>query len=145
MGNTIEPFQFDCSTENKICSGGKCITPTTTCTDSDGGKVYDVKGTVTVGSTTYTDECITGFLIEYFCNNNINQYEGYQCPSGQSCSNGACVGGTTTCSIPGDSSPCNCIINSELQIIANKWKTNQGVSNEQIQTAAYNWKNNLNC
>ena len=94
------------------CSNGACVTATTNqtnttttvnqnniCTDSDGGKNYNVKGNVVASSSTpgYTgnvwDYCKTdgtNALVEYFCTADKQQSgETYNCPNG--CSNGACI------------------------------------------------------
>ncbi len=83
----------------KTCSGGKCgagTTPTPTCTDSDGGKNYDVKGTVMKGTDEEdraTDVCLTitpTVLAEFYCDSSGNiRSEDYTCPNG--CSDGACT------------------------------------------------------
>ncbi len=97
------------------CSGGSPVlsqsctisTPASTCTDSDGGLNYLVKGNVIVtvsysnsgGSSLASDECIVGgdhdgWLRELTCNaNNASQMNDYLCPNG--CSNGACANTTT--------------------------------------------------
>ncbi len=57
------------------------------CTDSDGGKDYNVQGTA---DNTYTDWCYDfNTLGEYFCNGLNRSSEYYNCPGG-SCVNGAC-------------------------------------------------------
>lgn len=79
----------------------------TACTDTDGGKNYSVKGTVTVGSLSYTDSCdyctglcqvgqtcppvICGAVVEYYCEGNTIKSETHVCGSGYTCSNGACI------------------------------------------------------
>ncbi len=67
-----------------------------TCTDSDGGKNYYEKGTVTVDGTSYTDYCVNNYTLkEYFCTEITTSGLGgaaeeiYQCPYG--CRNGACL------------------------------------------------------
>ena len=67
------------------------------CTDSDGGKVYDVKGTlVDSHAVTDMDRCSTnenypGRLYESYCGEDGKRgRETYDCPSG-SCMDGACV------------------------------------------------------
>ena len=77
-----------------------------TCSDSDGGKIYTTKGTVTdknlcsSGQTscptnTKTDECVSSTkLREYYCSGNNYAYEDYECTnlgSGYSCLDGKCV------------------------------------------------------
>ncbi len=90
-----------CTTD---CGGaGSCTTPSTTCTDSDGGKDYYIKGTVkgmwaVTGSTATevydekTDSCVTYnaySLVEYYCSDKYGGSVTYECPDG--CSNGACL------------------------------------------------------
>jgi len=78
------------------CSNGACVSTTTTnqttCTDSDGGKNYNVKGARTYGSYTYSDYCNGDgtAVVELFCGPDA---EIYTCPNG--CSDGACVSTTT--------------------------------------------------
>jgi len=75
------------------------------CTDSDGGKNYYIKGTVSYNGQIYTDECgmCTGAcpsvgscppvncrLKEYYCDNNQVKNIWYTCPGGFSCKNGRC-------------------------------------------------------
>ena len=69
---------------------------TTGCTDTDGGKNYNIKGTTTgpQGSNivTKTDSCLNNNQVgEWFCWPSDNHVEGttYTCPNG--CSNGACL------------------------------------------------------
>ncbi len=63
------------------------------CTDSDGGRNYFVKGsTVERGDAIALDNCQNGSLIETYCDNGLAKFEILRCPSGYSCSNGACVG-----------------------------------------------------
>lgn len=73
---------------------------TLTCTDSDGGKDYYIKGTTTFGNTmgsgTSTDICFNAtYLSENYCgSDSMNHVEIYQCPNG--CSDGACLTSPTT-------------------------------------------------
>src|SRR3989338_9992524 len=90
------------------CSDGRCnpeSTPTpppaSTCTDSDGGKNYNVKGTVMKGTNEEdraTDVCLTldpTVLAEFYCDSAGNiRSEEYTCPN--SCSDGSCTTGTPT-------------------------------------------------
>ncbi len=68
------------------------VTKTYTCTDSDGGKTYSIKGTLNAGPTIDgTDYCIDSVkLREYYCTDNGLDLEYYDCPNG--CQNGACIG-----------------------------------------------------
>ncbi|PIP23720.1 MAG: hypothetical protein COX90_02840 [Candidatus Nealsonbacteria bacterium CG_4_10_14_0_2_um_filter_38_17] len=74
------------------------VEATTACTDSDGGKNYYQKGTVTENGKTYTDYCQGAFYLkEYFClpYSSIGlggaAEENVVCPNGGSCKDGACV------------------------------------------------------
>lgn len=97
--------------ETTINCPSDCAAITPTCTDSDGGKDYYVKGTVEIAGTTATDFCwnyepneygscegsLPGcVLAEHSCSVEGNQIkEKYQCPYG--CSDGACIAPVTTC------------------------------------------------
>ncbi len=64
------------------------------CTDSDGGKNYSIKGNVVAKSPTadinVTDLCSDSIkVVEYFCINSSQSGETHNCPNG--CSNGACL------------------------------------------------------
>lgn len=71
------------------------ITGNFTCTDSDGGKNYSIRGNVVAKSPASDinvwDLCSgsTESLVEYFCINTSQSGETYTCPNG--CSNGACI------------------------------------------------------
>jgi hypothetical protein len=81
-----------------------------TCVDSDGGKNYYIKGTVTKGTAVssdccavsrYSPDCVSSsdYLAERFCDSQDNlNTEIVYCTNG--CKDGACVGETTT-TIPG--------------------------------------------
>jgi len=87
------------STANIACTAlaRQCVSATETCTDSDGGKNYNVKGSLSGICTgggdcgAWIDKCQdSNNLVEYFCdgtNYNTN-FEIYRCPNG--CENGAC-------------------------------------------------------
>lgn len=60
-----------------------------TCQDSDGGLNTDVKGIVYVEGKDYADACITGLLIEYYCDGNKLANQNIRCPN--ECSNGKCI------------------------------------------------------
>lgn len=92
------------------CKDGACVAaPAVACTDSDGGKKFDVSGRVTVSEGAITlasgaDYCANadvglgnkpGDLIEHFCDpaGGINSVF-YTCPAG--CKDGACVAETPT-------------------------------------------------
>lgn len=89
--------------EGTKCIDGKCVADEISCTDSDNGMDYYVKGT-TYGKdwasddiVTKTDYCITGgdeadMLTEYYCKENQVVYDTYKCPD--VCSEGECVTAT---------------------------------------------------
>jgi len=83
--------EIACPPPNNICSGGRCIEGAVhTCSDTDGGKVYNVKGTVTTEAGSVTDKCLdSNQLEEFYCQNNLMYDDIYTCPYG--CSNGACI------------------------------------------------------
>ena len=86
-----------CPTGQICSSNGQCVSNNITCTDSDGGINYIVKGTVDYsdfyGSGRVTDLCINSVrLAEYSCNISSGynyKYTEYNCPN--TCSNGSCV------------------------------------------------------
>jgi hypothetical protein len=61
------------------------------CTDTDGGNVPNVKGTLTFKSKSYQDVCTSGTIVgEYFCASATQATKAeVACPNG--CSNGACI------------------------------------------------------
>ena len=73
----------------------------TRCYDSDGGQDYEVKGTTygtmivdrwgTKETVNKVDECKSGKLVEYYCNDNLVQSSAVNCSDGTVCENGACV------------------------------------------------------
>ena len=79
-----------------FCGSAAFCMPTGVCTDSDGGKVYDVKGTTTdAKGTSKSDYCLTDgkTLVENSCiETGAGFYENYVCPG--TCVLGAC---TPTC------------------------------------------------
>ncbi len=82
---------------------GELMAAKPSCTDSDGGLNYILKGIATKGTTSKTDYCSsTSVLVEYYCSGNI-KYVNYNCGSGKVCSDGACIASTCTneCSISG--------------------------------------------
>lgn len=72
-------------------NGCEYQTPPPTCTDSDGGKNYDVRGICNGINGQYTDYCYNSTLLnEYYCGSNNNCYpELKSCP----CQDGKCVAG----------------------------------------------------
>jgi len=93
------------------CQDGACIQKenVSECTDTDGGKDYFEKGTITVAHhmdpPTRTDYCLKdslndnalnyvssppeNYLIEMYCNNNYGTSDIHECPNG--CQDGACI------------------------------------------------------
>ena len=76
----------------------------TTCADSDYGRVLETKGTVTIGTTVFSDSCDTATdkLVEYTCKNlGTGYYSEFKelvvCPTGQFCNLGKCVTETAAC------------------------------------------------
>jgi len=63
------------------------------CTDSDNGVDYNMKGTACIGKECVTDYCEGNNLQEYACDNRNGQADIdsklYSCPNG--CQNGACI------------------------------------------------------
>ena len=97
---TLAPTTTASPTTTTTPSTTVSTTTTTTlplpCTDSDGGKEINVKGTVIRGATILTDRCEgSATLLEYFClYNNRTSSEIVQCPKG--CANGQCGGCSDT-------------------------------------------------
>jgi len=80
------------------------------CYDNDTGLNYGVKGTVKATGngtlTTKTDVCSGDTVREYYCDaDKTIQYTDHPCTP-DSCSNGACYGGSTPC-VPTPENPCN--------------------------------------
>ena len=72
-----------------------------TCTDSDGGFNYGVKGSVVwtsnLGSTNTTDYCQGNVLYEFFCQYSTTQAISHDCSKeNKICSNGACISDPST-------------------------------------------------
>jgi hypothetical protein len=103
--------------------GEKTPEPSTlSCTDSDGGLNYYVKGTVKDKTlTAFVDTCESnGELVEYTCNSDGTVFATITpCPSGYICSNGACVkdSGTTASTNSGILGNCQMIDGSSSGII----------------------------
>jgi hypothetical protein len=106
-GTLMEYYCNSNSTNNYLfydcpngCRDGACISNTQTCTDSDGGIDYYVKGTLKIGNEAKTDQCLNstkGTLMEYYCGSNTTtDYLLYDCPYG--CLNGACSKNNPSCS-----------------------------------------------
>lgn len=76
-----------------ICRDGACVTRS--CSDSDGGKVYDVEGEITgymADDSPNYDYCVeNGDLYEVFCLDGLGYNELYSCLPNGICQNGKCV------------------------------------------------------
>ncbi len=91
-GNRIVETGEQCDDGNTVngdgCSSSCQRESNSTCTDSDGGLNYNVKGTTNyLNGSSFTDQCLGGWLREYYCQNWVD----YRCPYGYSCGNGACI------------------------------------------------------
>ncbi len=107
---------------------------TSSCTDSDGGKNYYVKGTTSLSNIATTDVCYSdSTLNEYSCNQSAIQNEYYNCPD--SCFDGACVNssnsgnGSITGIYP---SP---FIHNNIADVAIVYGTNPGISQLELVAA----------
>jgi hypothetical protein len=59
------------------------------CHDSDNGIDKDTKGVVSVGDETYADSCVSGLLVEYYCDGDNKANQNIRCAN--KCSNGKCA------------------------------------------------------
>jgi len=76
--------------KKEAITGGVVIEQETQeCKDSDNGINQETQGVVTVGDEDYTDDCIAGLLIEYFCEGDQKVNQNLRCPN--KCSNGKCT------------------------------------------------------
>src|SRR3989338_1234452 len=79
-----------------------------TCTDSDGGKNYEIKGVVrtSLSSLPLSDSCNGRNLREYYCDGTRAKSEQVTCPV--RCLNGACITGWNQCTgpVPVDATLC---------------------------------------
>lgn len=101
LSGTCTSSLYTCGA-GQVCSNGACVKEnnTITCTDSDGGINYNVKGTATKGTESKTDVCLPlpmNYLGEYYCLNNSISMVSYNCSFG--CSNGACRNQTNDCTM----------------------------------------------
>ncbi len=89
LDNEVESERITCP-EGTGCSGGECAPYE--CQDNDGGQVADVKGSVTKGSETSTDECVDSVSVrEYYCSGNNVMSTVIACSEAEVCLNGACT------------------------------------------------------
>jgi len=77
----------------QVCSNNVCVVSNTTCFDSDGGIVFNAKGTVTKGLSSVIDYCSGNYVGEFYClNNNIaNINASCVAMNYTGCTDGACV------------------------------------------------------
>lgn len=74
------------------CVSDRCIK--SQCSETDGGKNYYKKGTVTFDDKEYEDWCVNGHEVrEYFCYGNDVDSEDHDCGPGYICDNDRCVEG----------------------------------------------------
>ncbi len=116
---------------------GKNIT--VTCTDSDGGLNYGVKGTLNFNNREfYTDFCNErGQLNEMYCVTDNTGYtsQEYNCPNG--CKDGACINGSTKPSIAA-LSPSSGPVGTKVTIIGSGFTpTNNGIRFGQISMGGF--------
>ncbi|HTK04833.1 MAG TPA: fibronectin type III domain-containing protein [Candidatus Eisenbacteria bacterium] len=79
--------------------------PPPACTDSDGGKSYEVQGTVTAGASSFPDSCTdSSTLREYYCDGATAKNESHDCGTGFKCSAGRCTADVVTTEICGNGS-----------------------------------------
>lgn len=102
LGSIFFYSSYESSTGNLIAkdaSVGLNVAPSkiVACSDTDKGRTYGTKGTVTASGTakanTFTDSCNDAEkkLIEYYCQGNQVTSETIACQTGQYCIDGACV------------------------------------------------------
>ena len=101
-----------------VCKNGACIT--STCTDSDGGKAYNVKGVVTYNNNDYSDFCEGSVLSERFCQNNEVATELFTCTS--NCGDGACLAAATYSISLDSTSPSGNVTSGTSQALLAKFK-----------------------
>ncbi|VVC02530.1 Uncharacterised protein [Candidatus Bilamarchaeum dharawalense] len=85
------PSGYVCS-NNSGMTGGRCVYSTqNSCTDADGQNYYK-QSTVNYNGQSYTDYCnVNNQVVEYSCVNGMVSTGYFPCPSGYSCSDGACT------------------------------------------------------
>ena len=87
-GNRVASENIACPPGHK-CYSGECRE--IPCSDSDGGRVYGVAGTVLYDGEQHTDTCIDeNTLREFYCDNGVAE-EIVQCGAGKKCQDGRCV------------------------------------------------------
>jgi hypothetical protein len=105
-GNACQQYAItDCQQKGKVINQyglqGSCcyytctnIIPQSTCTDSDGGQDNQqfIKGTITDGTQSYTDQCDwnLGGVTEYYCDGSTMKSMNFQCENYWTCIDGKC-------------------------------------------------------
>lgn len=96
LGTTFTEFTADCGPDAN-CRNGACLSRTSGCADTDGGRNTARKGvaegylTTSTESKEYTDSCWTQYSVtEYFCSQGYVTSEIISCSGGESCVNGEC-------------------------------------------------------
>jgi hypothetical protein len=91
----IKITPISCDVYDMVCRNGACInndTESLTCSDSDDGANYNVKGNVSLSNGSISiDYCIGDKLMEYWCDGNMVKVNLVNCQEGYSCSEGACI------------------------------------------------------
>ncbi|HSB46559.1 MAG TPA: Kazal-type serine protease inhibitor family protein [Candidatus Bilamarchaeum sp.] len=88
-GDSVKSEKANCPS-GYSCTDGKCAK--SVCTDSDGGKTADVKGTVSYGTASQTDSCYSNTqVLEYFCaSDDSYTSEKMSCGTNRECFDGKC-------------------------------------------------------
>jgi hypothetical protein len=93
LNDTLDSETLECP--SGVCNAGVCLSDG--CVDSDGGQDREEKGTVTLGSTNYTDLCISNNRVEeYYCSTGTVLSKILTCSAGYTCDDGACTEATCT-------------------------------------------------
>jgi len=87
-GKLLQQQVLDCP-NNGACVDGACVSQPTTpsCSDTDGGKNYEVQGVCSDSSGSFKDSCTENGVNEYYCNGGYCKSVTSPCPS---CVSGYC-------------------------------------------------------
>jgi len=75
--------------KDESMDSGAAVVEVEGCEDSDGGIDKSIKGEVSVDDEVYTDQCVAGLVIEYYCDGGKAVNQNMRCSN--ECSNGKCV------------------------------------------------------